>query len=354
MEREYIGIDLHKAFFQACAISATGERRWEQRWPTTAVGIAALLTRCGPHSWVAVEASSPTWAFVDRIVDRVGRVQVVDTRKTRIKAGDAAKTDRLDARRLADALRRDSIVGIYYPSPAIRDLRELGRYRCHLARLQASLKQRIHALLLRSGVATPKRLFTQRGRRWLDGLTLDGWADDELRGLRQVLADVRTQLIPVMKAIRTIAGTDPIVRRLDQHPGFGPVFSLTLRAEIGTITRFPDGAHLASYAGLVPRVEWSGGRRWSGRITKTGSPWLRWVLIEAAVHQVRRQDDFGCWARRLAVRIGILKARVAVARALCAEVFDAWPRDSPSPRRRSAEPWPPGGRFVIDRRRGPN
>jgi transposase len=326
VEREYIGIDLHKAFFQACAISSIGERRWEQQWPTTEAGIAGLVTRCGRETQVAVEASSPTWAFVDRIVDHVDRVHVVDTRKTRIKAGYAAKTDRLDARRLADALRRDSVVGIYYPPVAIRDLRELGRYRCHLARLQASLKQRIHALLLRHGVPTPRALWTRAGTTWLDAVKLPGWAGAQLAGLRQVIADVRAQLGPVLVAIRTEVHRDPIARALDQRPGFGPVFSLLIRAEVGTITRFPDGAHLASYAGLVPRVERSGSRQWSGRITKTGSPWLRWALIEASLHQFRRQDDFGRWARRLSLKHGVLKTRVAVARALCHEVFAAWPR----------------------------
>jgi transposase len=327
VEREYIGIDLHKAFFQVCAVAATGERQWEQRWPTTDQGIGGLLTRCGAQSRVAVEASSPTWAFVDRIVEHVGAVHVVDARKTKLKAGFAAKTDRLDAQRLADALRRDSVVGVYYPPPAIRDLRELCRYRCHLSRLQASLKQRIQALLLRHGVPVPvKGLFTARGTAWLETVTLPGWAGASLTGLRQVVTDVRAQLRPVMVAIRTTAATDPIARVLDTRPGFGPVFSVTLRAEIGTMSRFPDGPHLASYAGLVPRVERSGTRHWSGRITKAGSPWMRWALIEAAIHQFRRPDDFGRWARQLAVRKGILKARVAVARALCTELFDAWPR----------------------------
>jgi transposase len=327
VEREYIGIDLHKAFFQVCAVTSTGERQWEQRWPTTDQGIGELLTRCGAQSRVAVEASSPTWAFVDRIVDHVGTVHVVDARKTRLKAGYAAKTDRLDAQRLADALRRDSVVGIYYPPPAIRDLRELCRYRCHLSRLQASLKQRIQALLLRHGVQVPvKGLFTARGTAWLATLTLPGWAGASVTGLRHVVTDVRAQFLPVMTAIRTIAATDPIARALDTRPGFGPVFSVTLRAEIGTMSRFPDGPHLASYAGLVPRVERSANRRWSGRITKAGSPWMRWALVEAAIHQFRRQDEFGRWARQLAVRKGILKARVAVARALCDELFDAWPR----------------------------
>jgi transposase len=326
VEPEYLGIDLHKAFFQVCAVSVTGERRWEQRWPTTPLGIAGLLTRCGPHSRVAVEASSPTWAFVDQVVEHVGLVQVVDTRKTRLKAGSAAKTDRLDAQRLADALRRDSVVGIYYPPPALRDLRELCRYRCHLARLQASVKQRIQALLLRQGVVVPVRLWGHRGTAWLDTAPLTGWAGTSLGGLRQVLTDVRGQLVPVLATMRQLAATDPVARALDARPGFGPVFSVTLRAEIGDIARFPDGPHLASYAGLVPRVERSGGRQWSGHITKTGSPWLRWVLIEAAIHQLRRQDAFGRWARALALRKGVLKARVGVARALCTEVLDVWRR----------------------------
>jgi transposase len=326
VEPAYIGIDLHKAFFQVCAVNASGERQWEHRWPTTEPGIQALLTRCDGSSRLAVEASSPTWAFVDQIVDHVGAITVVDTRKTRIKAGYAAKTDRLDAQRLADALRRDSVVGIYYPPAAIRDLRELCRYRCHLARMQASLKQRIHALLLRQGVTPPGALFTQRGTQWLDALTLTGWADSELRGLRQVLADVRRQLVTVLTAVRTVAMRDPIAQALDRRPGFGPVLSVAVRAELGVISRFPDGPHIASYAGLVPRVSHSATRRWNGPITKAGSPWLRWALIEAAIHQLRRSDDFGRWSRRLAVRIGILKARVAVARALCDEIFDTWPR----------------------------
>jgi transposase len=326
VEQEYIGIDLHKAFFQVCAINSRGERQWEQQWPTTDVGIAAMLGRCGPQTRIAVEASSPTWAFVDRVVSHVGAVHVVDTRKTRIKAGYAAKTDRLDARRLADALRRESVVGIYYPPPAIRELRELCRYRCHLARMQASLKQRIHALLLRQGVTPPRiaDLFGRRGTQWLDTVALEGWPGVSLTGLRRVLADIHGQLTPVLATIEATAAADPIARALDTRPGFGPVFSLTVRAEVGTIARFPDGPHLASYAGLVPRVARSASRGWTGRITKAGSPWLRWTLIEAAIHNFRRQDDFGRWARRLAVHKGILKARVAVARALCDEIVATW------------------------------
>ena len=125
----YIGVDLHKAFFQACALTADGERLWEARFVRTAEGIAAFLRRCTPVTAVAVEASTPTFHFADALSGQVGQVVIIDPWKTRLKAGYAAKTDRLDARRLADALRRDSVVSIYHPSPAIRELRELCRLR---------------------------------------------------------------------------------------------------------------------------------------------------------------------------------------------------------------------------------
>ena len=84
MTPEYIGIDLHKAFLQACAVTARGERQWEGRFQRTDAGIAQLIARgIGPHTAVAVEASGPTWVFVDALAPTGARVCVVDTRKTK-------------------------------------------------------------------------------------------------------------------------------------------------------------------------------------------------------------------------------------------------------------------------------
>jgi len=326
--QHYIGVDLHKASFHACAVDGRGARCWEDRFPRTEAGIAAFLRRCSPEVAVAVEASGPTWRFADQVLSHVGRLQVVDAARTRLKAGYAAKTDRLDARRLADALRRDSVVGIYYPPPALRDLRELGRYRVSLARSRAALKQRIHALLLRQGVEFPtvSDLFGRRGRTWLASVRVPGWAGESLTGFLRMLDEVTTELERIDAAVRTHGLRDPIVTALRNLPGIGLVLGLILRAEIGVIDRFPDAAHLASYAGLVPRVEKSGRRVHYGPLTKRGSAWLRWALTEAATHGLRRQDAVGHWARRLALRKGILKARPAIARALCVDILRVWPR----------------------------
>jgi transposase len=329
METEqYIGVDLHKAFLQACAMTPKGDRQWEARYPRTPEGIAALLARCSTKTAVAVEATTPTWHFVDQISDHVGHICVVDTRKTKLKAGYAAKTDRLDARRLADALRRESVVSIYVPPPTIRELRELCRHRLTLVQLRTRVLQRMRALLLRQGLADPptKRLRTVAGQTWLNQLTLPQQAQRALSTMRQIDRDLTAQLIPVETAIAREALADPIVQRLQTVHGIGPVLGLMLRAEIGDVRRFPTPGHLASYAGLVPQVDSSASRTRYGRITKDGSPWLRWALVEVGVQTLRRRDPLGRWGRKLAVRKGAMKAHVALAREMCREVMDTWRR----------------------------
>ena len=326
MTDQYIGIDLHKAFFQACAVTPTGERVWEGRFPRTAAGVEALTARCTRQTALAVEASTPTWHFADSVVARVGELRIVDPLKTKLKAGYAAKTDRLDARRLADALRRDSVVGIYYPPLAIREMRELCRSRHALVQVRTALINRLRAVLLRQGVADARRLAKTTDDGWLEGLALPPRAAASVRTLRQVLAVVRSEAARAETEVRRHTDADPIAITLQQLRGIGPVLALTIRAEIADIHRFATGAHLASYAGLVPRVDMSAGHYRYGRITKRGSPWLRWALIEAAMHGTTRTDRIGRWGRGLAVRKGALKARVALARVLCDEIHRLWSR----------------------------
>jgi transposase len=329
MDREYIGIDLHKGFFQVCTMTRTGERRWEGRFPRTPEGIARFVARgVGPTQQIAVEASGPTWAFVDALAPTGAGVCVVDPRKTKLKAGVAAKTDRLDARRLADALRRESVVSIYVPPPAIRELREVCRGRHQLVRLRTRLAQMIRALLLRNDAGEPPgtRLHAPAALAWLAHVQLRPDAERQLRRLERLYRAVHDEARAADTEVTQRAATDAVARGLTTLTGIGPVLGLTLRAEIGDIGRFAGGPALASYAGLVPRVDRSAEHVYHGRITREGSPWLRWALVEAALHAIKRPDATGRWARRIAVRKGIYKARVALARVLCDEVVATWPR----------------------------
>ena len=329
MTQEYIGVDLHKTFFQACAMTPTGERTWEGRFPRTADGVARFVARgvSAGHA-IAVEASGPTWAFVDAVEPTGARVCVVDPRKTKLKAGFAAKTDRLDARRLADALRRESVVSIYIPPPAIRELREVCRGRHQLVRLRTRVAQMIRALLLRCDAGEPPgtRLYAARALAWLAAAQLPPDADRTLRRLERLYQAIHVDAQAADAEVRRRSADDPIAVALTELVGIGPVMALTIRAEIGDIARFRRGAALACYAGLVPRVDRSADRVYHGRITRDGSPWLRWALVEMARHAIKRPDAVGRWARRLAVRKGLNKARVALARVLCDQVVTTWPK----------------------------
>jgi transposase len=100
--------------------------------PRTTDGVGQFSARVTGECAIAVEAMGPTWAFVDAVAPTGAAGCVVDPRKTKLTAGHAAKTDRLDARRLADALRRDSVVSMYTPPREIRALREVCRGRHQL------------------------------------------------------------------------------------------------------------------------------------------------------------------------------------------------------------------------------
>jgi transposase len=330
MTPEYIGVDLHKAFFQACALTPAGDRLWEARFARTPEGWTQFAPRLGAQTTVAVEASGPTWAFVDRVATTGARVCVVDTRKTKLKAGYAAKTDRLDARRLADAVRRESVVSIYVPPPAIRALREVCRHRHQLVRLRTRVVQMLRALLLRMDVADApmRRLYSARGVAWLEQVGVPAEAAASCRRLTHLLRLIQEDVETADAQVQALAKTDPIVGVLETMVGIGPVLGLTLRAEIGDITRFPHGAQLASYAGIVPRVTQSAGKGYTGRITRDGAPWLRYALVEAAGHGLKRQDARGRWARQVARRRGLNKARVALARRMCDEIVRMWPRSA--------------------------
>jgi transposase len=104
-------------------------------------------------------------------------------------------------------------------------------------------------------------------------------------------------------------------------PGVGPVFALTIASEIDDIDRFHSAKHVSSYAGLVPSTSQSGAHAWHGKITRQGSAWLRWALMESVIHTVRYQSPIKDSYVRLKKRKGNKIARVAAARKLCTYIY---------------------------------
>jgi len=114
---------------------------------------------------------------------------------------------------------------------------------------------------------------------------------------------------------------DPQAQLLCTMPGIGAYSALLILSEIGDIRRFPDGRHLCSYAGLVPSVYASGGKTRLGRLTKQGSKWLRWILVECSVHAITGAPQFRSLYTRVARKHGPNTGRVAVARAMLKTIY---------------------------------
>jgi transposase len=120
--------------------------------------------------------------------------------------------------------------------------------------------------------------------------------------------------------VRQRARSDPRVKVLTQLPGVGPFTALVILAEIGDVTRFGSARKLASWAGLTPTVRGSDRTVRHGHISKQGSPWLRWILCEAA-QTAKRHPQFAASYQAMARRRGKKIATTAIARKLLARAW---------------------------------
>ena len=110
-------------------------------------------------------------------------------------------------------------------------------------------------------------------------------------------------------------------------PGIGPITALMFKATLDDPTRFARSRNVGAYLGLTPRRHASGEIDWTGRISKCGDAMLRSYLYEAAgvlLTRVQKWSALKAWGMRLAKRIGMRKARVAVARKLAVILHRMW------------------------------
>jgi transposase len=318
---QYIGFDIHKRYTFYTHMDEHGKIQSQGRLPNSREALGTFFAGVGEPVRVAMEASI-NWYHLYDLLDILNiPVTLAHPLRTRAIAEAKVKTDKVDSAILAHLLRADLIPAAYIPPREIRDLRELLRYRAALVRLQTMVKNRIHAILLKHGYQAPVRdVFGVRGREWLATIPLRPVYQQALHGYLQILDVVHHQIETASGQIDQEAKITPTAQTLCTLPGIGSYTALLLLAEIGDVSRFPSPKHLVSYAGLAPTVHASGGRVRTGHISKQGSPWLRWILVEAALH-AGRKDPYQALYQRLAKRKGWHTARVAVARELVKKVY---------------------------------
>lgn len=311
----------------------------------TAEGVTEVVMEATGSYW------KPVWYVLE---ERAFELKLVNARHVKIVPG--RKSDVLDAEWLAELLEHGLLRGSFVPPPAIRELRDLTRYRKRLVQAHTSEGQRIAKTLEDAGIklgSVASTILGVSGRGMLRALCdgerdpevlaelakgklrnkipelrealhgrfrdhhalIIGLALDHLAHLEAAQSSLDTQIDAVIAANTTEAGI-PFERardHLDSITGVGKRAAETILAEIGAdMSRFPTAGHLASWAGMAPGNNITGGKRGSGKTTQ-GDVWLRDVLTECAWAAARTRDTYlAAQFWRLSRRIGKKKAAIAV------------------------------------------
>jgi transposase len=295
--------------------------------------LVATLARHDQPISAAIESMNGARFVHDQLELAGWDVEIADAQKVKGLAPLAAKTDRIDAWVLAELSRRELVPAIWLPDPANRAERERARFRLHLVRHRTALKNRIHATLMAFGHPVPvSDLFGTSGRELLAGLAIpEPWATTLGTSLRLV-DDLDAEIANCATELRTMGADHRYVPLLMTAPGIAWVLGYTIAAEIGDIGRFSSPKKLAGYTGLCPIVRQSGKRDDRGPLAKNGPKYLRWALIEAAVHAARHpvyRERYERTKQRLGRQRGAKVARVDLARALTTAIWYMLTRNEP-------------------------
>jgi transposase len=265
-------------------------------------------------SKVGMESSNQIAPLFRQLSSKGFDVVVSHPKKTRYIAEAKIKSDRVDSKAIAELVRLDALPLAYFPTGEIAKLREKVRRRAFLVRERVKLRVKVKSGLTYEGLKWPSDhgLFTKKGVEWLHGLTIDS-----IESYLRILESLDEEIKLLSRELVGIAEGDEDVKLLMTIPGIGYYTAVLMKSEIGDINRFVFPERLCSYAGLVPSTHASGKSVWHGGITKEGSRWLRWVMVEAAQAHVHKYDTSITRAyNQIAGKRGKKIATVAAARRL--------------------------------------
>jgi transposase len=332
----YAGLDLSRKRLDFHLLDGEGATVELGSAPPDADGLHTLtrrLKRYGEPIRAAIESMNGARFVHDRLELAGWQVEIADARKVKGLAPLACKTDRIDAWVLAELSRRELVPAIWLPDPLVRAERERARWRLHLVRHRSSLKQRVHAVLLTHGKPCPvSDLFGLRGRELLHRLALPEPWQATLEASLRLIDELDREIGDCEAELRRLGADHRYVPRLLTVPGIGWVLAYTIAAEIGDITRFPSPRKLAGYSGLCPRVYQSGESDRRGPLAKQGPKYLRWALVEAAVHASTHpayRDRYHRTKQRLGKQRGAKVAQVDLARRLAEAIWHMLTRNQP-------------------------
>src|SRR5437899_7348358 len=269
--------------------------------------------------------------FADLLADGGIEAHMAYPLATKAIAAGPVKNDSVEARTLAHLLRSNLLPEAWIAPPLVRERRRLARTRTSLVRIRSRLQCQVHAILADHCLQPPvESIFGPAGRRFLASAELPAVDRGRVDAALRLIDAVTAEVISVDKELRAAFAGDERIRRLMAIPGIGFLTAAVVLAEVGDATRFSSADQLASWAGLTPTERSSDEHTRRGHISKQGSRWLRWVMVEAASRPLR-DPALRRFEERIASRRAKKIARVALARRLLTLSFDRLPDQGAAP-----------------------
>lgn len=292
----YVGIDAHKKdLFVALltgreTVPVTGTVANE---PNAVRRLVRKLEREAPGPVeVCYEAGPGGYALQRQLTTSRVRCRVIAPALIPRKPGERIKTDRRDARKLAELLRAGLLTEVHPPTPEAEAVRDLCRARDDAREDLQRCHHRLEKLLLRHGRHYPGRHWTRTHRVWLDQLAWEhAAAQVVVEDYLLAIDHLEARLLDLDAQIGQVAATAPYresVGWLRCFRGIDTLSAMLILAELHDFRRFESPRALMAYLGLVPGEASSGEQHRRGRITRTGNGLVRRLLIEAAWHYRHR------------------------------------------------------------------
>jgi len=290
----WVGLDAHKASISVCVLDAHQKPMIEWRLEHTRPKVKKLakkLTKLadGAEIRLCYEAGPCGWALKRLLEDSASLVcEVVAPSEIPVKAGDRVKTDRRDARKLAEYLKAGLLTEVAPPTECQEAVRDLVRQRDVAVKDLTQARHRLSKFLLRRHLSCKATNWTQKHLDWLNKLQFENPTDqivfEDLR--RQVEYQTHRRDL-LTREVEEVAGHDPYrvpVGWLRTIRGIQTITAMKLLTELFDFARFPTAPKLMGYLGLTPSEYSSGAQTQKGGITKTGNRRVRQALVESAQH----------------------------------------------------------------------
>lgn len=295
-----VGLDYHPASVRVCVLDAAGNVLLNKDCDNDVDQITRLVHRHGVVRKASVEACCGAADLAEKLINQARwPIDLSHPGLVKRMKQSPDKHDHGDAYILADLQRVGYLPKVWLAPACVRELRRLVRFRQQLAERRRDVKLRIGATLRELRLTATHSRWSKPWTKWVATLATDEstrWIlDEHLLELEQL----QTRIELTEQRLERKTAADPIVRRLLEQPGIGPVTAWVIRAEVGRFDRFARAKQLSRFCGLTPCNASSGNRQADSGLVHAGNPMLKSILIEAAHRLARHEPRWQTLYRRL-------------------------------------------------------